>query len=106
MENQDFVTAPQKYGTANGGYATRNEYDFVENKDYTLLNKKMEQVSGAKHLVEYYISLDMAKQLAMAGLLIVTGLRTVSQSTILLKIKTLLSSTKKWSFQRAGGQRG
>ena len=38
VENQDFITAPQKYGTANGGYATRNEY---------------------------FISLDMAKELAM-----------------------------------------
>ena len=41
------------------------QYDFVENQDYTLLHKKMEQVSGAKHLIEYYITLDMAKELAM-----------------------------------------
>ena len=26
VESQDFVTAPQKYGTANGGYSTRTEY--------------------------------------------------------------------------------
>ena len=26
VENQDFITASQKYETANGGYATRNEY--------------------------------------------------------------------------------
>ena len=39
VENQDFITAPQKYGTANGGYATRKEY---------------------------YITLDMAKELSMA----------------------------------------
>ena len=41
------------------------KYDFVENQDYTLLHKKMEQVSGAKYLIEYYITLDMAKELAM-----------------------------------------
>ena len=41
------------------------QYDFVENQDYTLLHKKMEQVSGAKHLIEYHITLDMAKELAM-----------------------------------------
>ena len=41
------------------------QYDFVENQDYTLLHKKMEQVSGAKHLIEYYITLDMAKELAV-----------------------------------------
>ena len=38
VEHQDFITAPQKYGTANGGYATRNEY---------------------------YVTLDMAKELSM-----------------------------------------
>ena len=38
VENQDFITDPQKYGTANGGYATRKEY---------------------------YITLNMAKELAM-----------------------------------------
>ena len=41
------------------------KYEFVENVDYTLFHKKMEQVSGAKHLIEYYITLDMAKELAM-----------------------------------------
>ena len=41
------------------------KYDFVENIDYTLLHKKMEQVSGAKYLIEYYITLNMAKELAM-----------------------------------------
>ena len=41
------------------------QYDFVENQDYILLHKKMEQVSGAKYLIEYYITLDMAKELAM-----------------------------------------
>ena len=26
VENQDFIAAPQKYGAANGGHATRKEY--------------------------------------------------------------------------------
>lgn len=38
VENIDFVTAPQNYGTANGGHSTRNEY---------------------------YLSIDMAKELSM-----------------------------------------
>lgn len=38
VENQDFVTAPQKYGTANGGYSTR---------------------------IEYALTIDMAKELSM-----------------------------------------
>ena len=41
------------------------QYDFVENQDFILLHKKMEQVSGAKHLIDYHITLDMAKELAM-----------------------------------------
>lgn len=41
------------------------QYDFVENADY-LLHKFMEQTpSGAKHKIEYYITLDMAKELSM-----------------------------------------
>lgn len=40
-------------------------YGFVENQDY-LLHKFMEQTpSGAKHKIDYHITLDMAKQLAM-----------------------------------------
>ena len=46
MENQDFVTAPQKYGTANGGYATRNEYGFVENQDFILVLNQQNKVSN------------------------------------------------------------
>lgn len=38
---------------------------FEENYDYILLLKKEEQVSGAKYLNEYIISLDMAKHLGM-----------------------------------------
>lgn len=41
------------------------KYEFVENVDYTLLNKVINQVSGSKHSIEYHISLDMAKQLCM-----------------------------------------
>lgn len=41
------------------------QYDFSENVDYILLHKKMEQVSGSKYLMEYNISLDMAKELSM-----------------------------------------
>ena len=41
------------------------QYDFVENQDFILLHKKMEQVSGAKHLIDYHITLDMAKELSM-----------------------------------------
>lgn len=41
------------------------KYDFEENKDFVLVHKIVEQVSGAKHLIEYHISLDMAKELSM-----------------------------------------
>ena len=80
MENQDFVTAPQKYGTANGGYATRNEYGFVENQDFILVLNQQNKVSnkiienpapqknGARKSmtydnwqgrIEYYVTLDI-----------------------------------------------
>ena len=38
---------------------------FEENYDYMLILKKEEQVSGAKYLNEYIISLDMAEHLGM-----------------------------------------
>ncbi len=38
---------------------------FEENFDYTLVIKKEEQVSGAKYLNEYIISVDMTKHLGM-----------------------------------------
>jgi phage anti-repressor protein len=42
-----------------------DECEAVENQDYTLLHKKMEQVSGAKHMIEYMIKLATAKEMAM-----------------------------------------
>lgn len=42
-----------------------NECDAVENEDYYLLPKIEEQVSGAKHLIDYTIKLDTAKEMAM-----------------------------------------
>ncbi|MDP8172103.1 antA/AntB antirepressor family protein [Pasteurella skyensis] len=41
------------------------QYEFKKGKDYHLLTKKVEQVSGAKTLKEYKITLPMAKELAM-----------------------------------------
>ena len=41
------------------------KYEFIEGQDY-LLHKFVEQLpSGAKHCIEYLITLDMAKELAM-----------------------------------------
>lgn len=38
---------------------------FIENIDFVLLHQKVEQISGAKHRIEYLISFDMAKHLSM-----------------------------------------
>lgn len=38
---------------------------FKENFDFVVLHQKVEQVSGAKHLVEYIITADMAKHLGL-----------------------------------------
>ncbi len=41
------------------------KYDFVEGQDYLLHNFVEQHESGAKHKIEYYITLDMAKELSM-----------------------------------------
>jgi len=42
-----------------------NKYNLIEEVDYHLLHEKMEQVSGAKYLTEYYLTLRAAKKIAM-----------------------------------------
>ena len=41
------------------------QYDFVENQDFITLHKKMEREIGGTTRIEYHITLDMAKELAM-----------------------------------------
>lgn len=41
------------------------KYDFVENKDFISLHKFVEREIGGSKRIEYYISLDMAKELCM-----------------------------------------
>ena len=60
------------------------KYEFVENQDYIMLHKKMELSKTGQMGVEYYITLDMAKELSMVERNEQIGLRTVSPSTILL----------------------
>ena len=65
-------TAPLLHFTASHARRSRKEdslhpegYEFIEGQD-CLLHKFVEQLpSGAKHCIEYLISLDMAKELAM-----------------------------------------
>ena len=40
-------------------------YEFVENQDYISLNKKIERVVGGTVRIEYFVSVGMAKELAM-----------------------------------------
>ena len=50
----------------NGWIATRiNEYGFIENQDFVKLHKKMELSKTGQMGIDYYIQLDMAKELAM-----------------------------------------
>ena len=65
----------------------------IENQDFVRFHKKMKANNAT--MIDYYITLDMAKELSMVELLIVTGLRTVLSSMILLKIKTFWSLLKK-----------
>lgn len=41
------------------------EYGFEENKDYVSLLKNEKRETGATHVMEYYISIDMAKEICM-----------------------------------------
>ena len=41
------------------------QYDFVENQDFIKLHKKMELSKTGQMGIDYYIQLDMAKELAM-----------------------------------------
>ena len=63
------------------------DFGFIDNQDFlTILSKTS---NGGRPSREYYITLDMAKELPI-------GLRIALSSMILLKIKTLWFSTKKW----------
>ena len=42
-----------------------SEYDFVENQDFVKLHKKMKLSKTGQVAIEYYITLDMAKELSM-----------------------------------------
>lgn len=42
-------------------------YEFVENKDYISFHKKMERVVGGTVRIEYFVSVGMAKELAMVA---------------------------------------
>ena len=41
------------------------QYEFVENQDYISFNKKIERVVGGTVRIEYFVSVGMAKELAM-----------------------------------------
>ena len=41
------------------------KYDFVENQDFIKLNKKIKRVVGGTVRIEYFVSVSMAKELAM-----------------------------------------
>ena len=40
-----------------------DKYGFIENEDYVTLARKVDQVSGAKHLKEYYLNIDSANKI-------------------------------------------
>lgn len=42
-----------------------NEYNFVENEDFEVLNNSIKNPQGGRPTIEYAISLDMAKELSM-----------------------------------------
>ena len=55
-DNQDYITVPQKYGTANGGYAVRTEYILTLDtakeisKEIKLIIKSIKRLAKLKFL--------------------------------------------------------
>lgn len=79
VDNQDFVTAPQIYGTANGGYSTRTEYaltldmakelSMVENNEQGRLARKyfIECEKAAKEKLSFGLPTTFAEALRLAA---------------------------------------
>ena len=78
-----------------------SKYEFVENADYLLPKTGELENKGLQGKIEYFVTLDMAKQLAMVERnekgkhALMIGLRNVLSSMILWKIKTFWSLLKK-----------
>ena len=53
-------TAPQNYGTANGGFS-----QICETRSENSFSKSLEKPLGGRPTTEYYLTIDMAKHLAM-----------------------------------------
>lgn len=62
-ELHSFLESKQDFSTWIKARITK--YGFVENQDFELLHNFVEQVSGGKHLIEYALSIDCAKEIAM-----------------------------------------
>ena len=66
VENQDFITTPQKYGTANGGHATRKEYHITINMAKELA--MVERNNKGKQARQYFIECEKQLQTNQAQL--------------------------------------
>lgn len=62
-ELHDVLQSKQDFST--WAKARLKECDAIEKEDYDLFHNSVEQVSGAKHRIEYIIKLDTAKEMAM-----------------------------------------
>jgi phage anti-repressor protein len=60
-----FIFLESKQDFSNWIKTRIKKFGFIENQDYTLVNKIIEQVTGSKHLIDYYLSIEMAKELSM-----------------------------------------
>jgi len=58
-----FLESKQDFSTWIKGRIKK--YELIENEDYVLFDKIVEQVSGGKYLIEYALTLDAAKELSM-----------------------------------------
>ena len=66
VENQDFITVTQKYGTTNGGYATRKEYHLALDMAKEL--SMVERNDKGKQVRQYFIECEKQLQTNQAQL--------------------------------------
>ena len=86
-----------------------NKYGFVENEDYTKVSQKNDTFGGPQQSIEYYISIDMAKELSMVEnndrgrkvrIYFITCERELKQSSLMLpNFNNPAESARAWADQ-------
>lgn len=79
-ENEDFDTAPQIYGTANGGHSTRNEY--LIKLDTAKEMAMLERNDKGKQVRKYFIAVEKKYKKAYVPMTIPEQIQLLAQGTV------------------------